>query len=352
MSKETLSVKQADSIIREINDITKETRNKIELTSEEFLTDISHVWEDENAVKFSNNFRESMVKVVDNLSQNNNKFCETVKDIANAYVKAGNMGQSVSSIASKLAIQINSGIVKDHFADGENGDDFGFVNPETGPDQVIDSFNTLKTNLKSIAVETNNRIKAINAFGNDQVKLALASSAAGMIGIVEKQIISSSKSCKELVDESAKRYIQVGQSAASGASIGGEGSSGGSTGGSGGGSGSSDGSGEASTIEGRGEEMPVVKYGPPTPTPPQPQPQPMPEVKYGPPTPIPPIKPEPQMPVVKYGPPTPQPDITPAPMPVVKYGPPTPQPDITPAPMPVVKYGPPTPTPIYHKNKK
>ena len=340
MSKETLSVKQADSIIREINDITKETRNKIELTSEEFLTDISHVWEDENAVKFSTKFRESMVKVIDNLSQNNNTFCETVRDIANAYVKAGNIGQSVSAIASKIAIQINSGIVKDHFADGENGDDFGFVNPETGPDQVMASFDTLKTNLKSIAVETNNRIKSINAFGNDQVKLALASSAAGMIGIVEKQIVSSSKSCKELVSESAKRYIQVGQSATSGASIGGDGSSGGSTGGSGGGTGSSDGSGESSTIEGRVEEMPVVKYGPPTPT----QPQPMPEVKYGPPTPIPPITPEPQMPIVKYGPPTPsQPVITPDPMPVVKYGPPTPPQPITPDPMPVVKYGPPTP---------
>ena len=220
MSKETLSMKQANRIITEDQRILMETTMKMTSRNQEFVDQVANVWEDQNAVDLFKKHKENMEGFIDELKENGTIFANTVKDIADSYAKAGGMSERLSPPPMRLPKQIDVSKIKEYFTNGENGDDFGFVNPETGPSQVMEAFKNLVQDLKNIASEAVNEIKGINAFGNTEVQLRLAESAGKVVEILQNHIQSSEKVVEEYITKSAAGYVKVGAAGSAAAGIG------------------------------------------------------------------------------------------------------------------------------------
>ena len=217
-NNETLSMKQAMKIVSELNRIMTSLKTTIENKDGEFINKLSKVWEDKNAVDFVLKHEKSMHEMIDNLNKNMSTFVETVKNIAEAYSKAGGMNLSMTEMAQKLAINVPKDVIKEFFGDG-NGDDFGFKDPSKGADQVLDAFQELVTSLEKAISDAINQIKSINAFGNRNVQMNLAQSAGDMVSIVKNNIEENKNTIKEYVDATAQGYTKIGSSAETSAKI-------------------------------------------------------------------------------------------------------------------------------------
>ena len=218
MANETLSMKQADKIVEELNKIMTLCKTKIEQKDTEFINKLSKVWEDKNATEFIQKHKQSMDRLMEGLNKNDNIFVNTVRDITAAYAKAGGMALALAAEAVKLGVTLPVEIIKEFFGDG-NGDDFGFKDPEKGADQVLDAFNDLASAIEKTASDAVNQIKGINAFGNTRVQLNLAASAGEIVNIVKVNIEENKKMVKEYVDQTAQGYKSVGSNAEGAAKI-------------------------------------------------------------------------------------------------------------------------------------
>ena len=165
--------------------------------------------------------KKNFEEFVKELGGNNRIFSDRVKDIANAYIKAGGMAVAISAAPVTLTGSFIIDAVKEFFSNGDTGnsDDFGFKNPAAGADQVMDAFAELKTGLQQVAQDAINKIKAINAFGNTNVGLNLAQSAGAIVGILNDHIAKAEQQIKQSVGETAAGYTKIGSSAETSAKI-------------------------------------------------------------------------------------------------------------------------------------
>ena len=126
-------MKQALHIITTDQMILRSTGMRMTMRNNEFVDQVSNLWEDQNAVDLFKKHKENMEGFIDELKENGNIFANTVKEIADSYAKAGGISQRLSFTPINIAKNIDVSKIKEHFTNGENGDDFGFINPETGP---------------------------------------------------------------------------------------------------------------------------------------------------------------------------------------------------------------------------
>ena len=124
----------------------------------------------------------------------------------------------MTETAVKLTPNILVEAVKEFFGDG-NGDDFGFKDPVTGPEKVMEAFSTLKTAINNIMSQTISEIKGINAFGNTEVRNNLAQSAGEIVKLFKDRIEQDEKIVKQHLDETASKYKNLGSNAATTAKI-------------------------------------------------------------------------------------------------------------------------------------
>ena len=218
-SNETLSGKQAENIIEKANEIMTLCVKKMEESNDAFVKKLSTIWEDKNAVDYMKLHKKNFDAFVKELGDNNKVFAERVRDVANAYIKAGGMSVSIAATAIGLTANFAIESVKEFFTNGENSDDFGFKNPDSGAEQVMDAFKELKTALEKSASDAVNQIKGINAFGNINVQLNLAQSAGTIVGILKDHVNVAEKQIKQSVEETAKGYKSIGSGAETAAKI-------------------------------------------------------------------------------------------------------------------------------------
>lgn len=217
-SNETLSMKQADKIVEELNKIMTLCKTKIEQEDTKFITKLSKVWEDKNATEFVKEHKKSMDNMMEGLNKNSVIFASTLREICEAYAKAGKMGIAMAAHTVHLTIALPIEMVKEFFGDG-NGDDFGFKDPDKGADQVLDAFDDLAHEISKIASDAVSQIQGVNAFGNTNVQLNLASSAGKIVNIVQESVLANKKMIKEYVDQTARGYKNVGSNAEGAAKI-------------------------------------------------------------------------------------------------------------------------------------
>ena len=212
MEKETLSVSQAIRIIDTANEILSKSNSKMNKAFNQFLTDLSDVWEDKNAVELAKVVNDSYQKILENLTKNNQIFADTIVEIANSYKTAGGMQESISIGACGFGGQLDIGQVQEYFSDG-NGDDFGFRDITVSPVQVMNALKEMESEIKAIAVEIVDAIKGIPAFGNQNVKLEIAKSAGKIVEIVDQALAKVRKSTEEQVTNTAMAYGKAGEAA-------------------------------------------------------------------------------------------------------------------------------------------
>ena len=219
MAKETLSIKQALKIIEDYHNILRSTSAMISEKSTEFVDHVSLIWEDKNAVDLFKLHKDNMENYIEELQNNGIIFAETVKNIADAYAQTGGISERLNYSPIKLDKNIDVSKIKEHFTNGENEDDFGFVNPETGPVDVMVYWDDLAIFLFKKSVETADRIKSINAFGNEEIQINLANSANQAIKIVNNHINDFRKTVDEHIAKSAADYSKVAAEAVGAAAV-------------------------------------------------------------------------------------------------------------------------------------
>ena len=205
---EKLSQSQAKAIVDTANEIMSNLKTVSENKNTEFVNQVKKIWEDQHAVDYFAKHKDNMDGFIEELDKNNKVFGDAVETIANYYAKVGGMSAiSVAKISLVPAFDVSA--IKKFFADG-NGDDFGFTNPASGAAQVMDAFVALREALTNAINSTVERIKAINAFGNPQVKLEIAKSAGKVVEILQSHIAQAEKLIREYVDQTAQAYVKVG----------------------------------------------------------------------------------------------------------------------------------------------
>lgn len=218
MNKETLSMNQAIKIMVQTNQIMSNCKAKLEEQNDDFVKRVSELWEDKNAVEYMKAHKKIFEDMIDQLSHNNGIFRDTLAGIADAYAAAGGMAVKMTETAVKLTPNILVEAVKEFFGDG-NGDDFGFKDPVTGPEKVMEAFSTLKSAINNIMSQTITEIKGINAFGNTEVRNNLAQSAGEIVKLFKDRIEQDEKIVKQHLDETASKYKNLGSNAATTAKI-------------------------------------------------------------------------------------------------------------------------------------
>ena len=242
MSRETLSMKQANNIANQFGSVMFQIVEDVSNKNHEFYMAVKKIWQDQNACDFQDQHSQNIYDMIQTLKKNYSIFIKTLEDIANSYAKAGGMHEKFSPMLNESMIfnaslsytEIGAHKFHPYFTEGYGmmetfTDEFGFINPETGGQEVLDVFNELVTFLEKRTDEIVNEIKGINAFGNITVKLNLAKSSGLVVTELSDALSKSSKQIQELLQKTASTYMNVGQNAAGAASIGG--SSGSSSGG-------------------------------------------------------------------------------------------------------------------------
>ena len=217
-SKEILSMKQAIKIMSQTNQIMANCKSKLEEKNDDFVKRVSELWEDKNAVEYMKAHKAIFEDMIEQLNINNKVFRDTLAGIADAYAQAGGMNVRMTEQALKLAARIGIEAVKEFFADG-NGDDFGFKDPITGPDKVMEAFTSLKTSVDAIMSQTVDEIRGINAFGNAEVRNNLAVSAGEIIKLFRDRIAQDEKVVRQHLEETASKYKNLGSNSATVAKI-------------------------------------------------------------------------------------------------------------------------------------
>lgn len=217
--KETLSKAQAENIIEAANQIISLCKEKVEAANDEFVNKVSQIWEDKNAVEYMKIHKENFENFIEELGNNNKTFVQTVQDIGNAFLSAGNMGLTIAAAPLVIVPRIDVAKVKEYFENGENSDDFGFINITTGPEEVIEAFNDLKTQLEKLINDAVQQIGKINAFGNHQIVNNLALSAGKMVEILNGHVNTASTQVNEYVSSTALKYKNLGENATTSANL-------------------------------------------------------------------------------------------------------------------------------------
>ena len=180
----TVSPKQVQAIIREIDEITANTKVKAENAGSGFLAKMKSLWADSKAVEFAKNISNSMNASIDELAQGGNNLKEGVVGVANFYArKAGK--PSMNAPHTNFNSAINPGVVSDTF----DGDEYGFKDAGSVA-TIVGEIATLSSTYKKMADEAASRLNSINAYGNPEVKSKLLSAASNisnnLIGLSNK----------------------------------------------------------------------------------------------------------------------------------------------------------------------
>ena len=214
-----VTLKQAKGINAEIESILLATAKQMETRHDEFVNQISNIWEDKNAVEFIKVHKTNMTGFLDELQKNGNAFTGTVAGIANHFAEIAGIAERLTPSNIKLTANFNTSKVAEHFANGENGDEFGFKNPAVGAQQVMDAWQSLKNDLTKYANDAVTRINGINAFGKASIRMRLAESAGKNVSILEQHINDSKKQVEEYVNKTARRYVEANTSAEEAANL-------------------------------------------------------------------------------------------------------------------------------------
>lgn len=215
---ETLSPKQARSIITNYDMILSSTVRQMRSAFEDFANTLKDNWEDKYAVEFSHKMKEAISQCTDNLNKNVRTFNDSVRDICDAYATTGGMGgisiPEPAPLTGALVIPNSIDLIKETF----DGDEFGFK--KIGSEiLIIAAITKLKSTMSEIISETNSQLSSINAFGNMTVQLNIAKSAGKIIEILQEAVADVEELAKTNVTSAAEAYGLTGKSAETAADI-------------------------------------------------------------------------------------------------------------------------------------
>lgn len=179
---ETLSVTQANQLIGEVNKHLVTCQEKMTNSFNTFLDDLSRLWEDQNAVDFAKKINDIYQELLNEMTIKNGFFGTYVINLANLYIRIGNMNEKVTEEPKTFSGEINYQVVKKYFANSENEDDFGFKDPtNAGIQEILQTYKTLYRSLQDITLQLSKDILKTNAFGNTSVMGRITTLSAELI---------------------------------------------------------------------------------------------------------------------------------------------------------------------------
>ena len=206
IQEETLSITQASKMVEQANESLSTCKNEIETKINDFLSDMSRIWEDKNAVELAVNINTSYQRVLKTMTKNIAEFANNLQQITTLYLKLGAMPEKLTTEPAKFSGELNYNVVKEYFKDSENGDDFGFKDVKQSPQLVMNSFEILRNKLQIATSEMIGSLDKIRAFGNSNVKMEVAKSAGSIVNIITQEIEAMRNDTKEKLMTTAAQY--------------------------------------------------------------------------------------------------------------------------------------------------
>ena len=178
----------------------------METKMNDFLLDMSRIWEDQNAVDLSININRSYERILSTMTSSNNEFAKNLEEITKLYLAIGAMPEKLTAQPIKFSGELNFKVVKEYFKDSDNPDDFGFKEVDISPQMVMNSFDILKQKTELIANDMVTNLDKIRAFGNSNVKMEVAKSAGRIVESITQEIEILRNDTKEKLMTTAAQY--------------------------------------------------------------------------------------------------------------------------------------------------
>lgn len=204
--EETLSISQANHMVEQANESLNRCKNEIETKTNDFLLEMSRIWEDKNAIDLSININASYQRILSTMTKNIEEFAKNLEYITNLYLVIGSMPEKLTTQPVRFSGELDYKVVKEYFKDSENSDDFGFKDVNHSPQMVMNSFEILRNKLQIAASEMITSLDKIRAFGNTKVKMEVAKSAGNIVGIITEEIDKMRLDTKEKLMATAAQY--------------------------------------------------------------------------------------------------------------------------------------------------
>ena len=187
----TVSPKQVNSIINEVDGIIAKAKVDAETAGNAFFGKMKNLWEDNNAVTCAKDINREMDSVIQRLAYSSNCLKDGVVNIANFYARQAGKPM-MNAPHTNFNSAINASIISDTF----DGDEYGFKDP-SAINALLDDVNAFSLAMSKIKDETSSRLLSINAFGNPEIKSKLISAASDF----GDSLIDTSKKIKMLAEQ-------------------------------------------------------------------------------------------------------------------------------------------------------
>ena len=211
MARETLSVRQAELIIREYNRNMKNCSKEMEDNFDTFFIKMAETWADNNSINCAKEIARCYEEIIiADLNKLIHAFHSYIIETAKKYIRVGGMDTTIVDDGFNLNSKINPKRVKNYFGDG---DDFGVI--ISGPEpmkKVVEDLQKLTKKIEQLANELQANLSKINAFGNQEIKLYLIKIAGSHSKYLIDTIQELESNVEKYITEVMTQYQAIAQS--------------------------------------------------------------------------------------------------------------------------------------------
>ena len=205
----TVSPKQAKNLVDEVQKSAASCKAKIDQNVNEFFGQLSRVWADKYAVEFAKEVERKISIVVGDLNNKANALMSDIVGLANEYASVGGLGTRIDYTRCSFSVSVNTGAVKEEFADGSSG----FIGNNTKVSLgIVGKLETLYKGLAMCGDQLIDAMQRTNAFGNTDVKAMLVVFAKNFKDGMAGEVHGLTSVCQNMISETEKRYQKVSSS--------------------------------------------------------------------------------------------------------------------------------------------
>lgn len=175
---------------------------QMQSASQTFTGVVQKEWADNDSVKALNTYKTNMDGFLEELNTNITAFHDMLQGVCDYYTRNGRMDPiTVPAFTKQVAT----------FMEGEpqntlDGDRQGLANDNTSADAILTALKNYKTKCNTIRAIVQSSLQSINAFGDPELKQAVAKSGAKIVEILGQHIEKTNKDLDTLIEQAIQSY--------------------------------------------------------------------------------------------------------------------------------------------------
>lgn len=219
MDNSTLTPSKATAMQNEaLNPICDKCNTDIQDACNTFIEKIKQVWEDQYACEYMDSFKTTIDSIINELSENNKVFSDTLASACGGYATVGNMGEVYEGVPNEYETFLN--FSSDEFKTFEDGETFGFKGGDLGSvDEVGQAFSDCADSINGSVSEVQTKVSDEKAFGVEDINTKFGESAGKLVNIVKEKMDNLKTGLDEQLNATKSAYASADDASKNSATI-------------------------------------------------------------------------------------------------------------------------------------